>query len=90
MMSQPKEHFLINRRGLLVFAGLLVQIAVIVLVILSVKQPGESSVVLVPIAMNTGNPAVCRVSSIAPFSDAWLYGMQERNCPTSEHFRQNR
>lgn len=76
LTAQPKEHFLINRRGLLVFAGLLIQIAVIVLVILSVKQPGESSVVLVPIAMNTDNTAVCRVSSIAPFSDAWLYGMQ--------------
>jgi signal transduction histidine kinase len=79
MMSQtmltagPPEHFLMNRRGLLVFAGLFIQIAVIVLVILSVKRPGESSVALSSVP---GNATVCRVSSVTPFSEAWFYGVQ--------------
>ena len=79
MTAQPREHVLLNRRGLLVFVGLCVQIAVIVLVLYSVKQPSEPAVVLAPVAGNSNNTSVCRVSNVVPFSDAWLYGVQVGN-----------
>lgn len=73
LAAQPQEHNLMNRRGLVVLVGLFLQVMVIVLVILAVKRGGVASVALTHIA---GHAAECRVSSVAPFSEAWLYGIK--------------
>src|SRR5258706_7542029 len=58
---------------LVIIAGLIVQVGVIVMLLVSIQQPAQPDVTLTAVA---GNPAVCRLESVNPFSDGWVECVQ--------------
>jgi signal transduction histidine kinase len=58
---------------LVIIAGLVVQVGVIVMLLISIQQPALPDVTLTAVA---GNTTVCRLVSVNPFSDAWVRGVQ--------------
>src|SRR5436305_1621154 len=58
---------------LVIIAGLVVQVGVIVMLLVSIQQPALPDVTLTAVA---GNTTVCRLVSVNPFSDAWVRGVQ--------------
>ncbi|HEV2659579.1 MAG TPA: hypothetical protein VGU68_03215, partial [Ktedonobacteraceae bacterium] len=73
MVSSTKAVFLRDRRWQIVIAGLLVQVVVMVMAFVSLQQSGRPDVTLAPVA---GKTDVCRITSVAPFTDAWVNGIQ--------------
>src|SRR5258706_7909466 len=58
---------------LVIIAGLIVQVGVIVMLLVSIQQPAQPDVILTAVA---GNPTVCRLESVNTFSDGWGDGVQ--------------
>jgi signal transduction histidine kinase len=69
--NQPR--FFIDRHWLIIITGLLIQIAVITLALVSLQRPGHPDITFVPIA---GKPDAGRITSVAVFTDAWINGVQ--------------
>jgi hypothetical protein len=73
MVSSTKAVFLRDRRWQIVIAGLLLQVFVMVMAFVSLQQSGRPDVTLAPVA---GRAGICRITSVAPFTDAWVNGIQ--------------
>lgn len=56
-------------RSVVIVASLGVQVVIIALILISLRQPAPRSVTFTAIV---GYPTACRVASIVPFTDAWL------------------
>jgi signal transduction histidine kinase len=66
-------HRWLSKRWLFVFLGFLGQVVVVILVGLSLSQPGTPALTLAPLASQVG---LCRVAQVQPFTEAWLVGLQ--------------
>ena len=62
-----------NGRRLIIIGSIIVQGVVIVMLLLSLREPGTAGVTLAPIQ---GDATACRIVSVAPFTDAWIFGLQ--------------
>ena len=71
--SLNKPRFLLDRHWLIISAGLLIQIAIIVLASISLQRPVQPDITFAPIA---GKPGFGRITSVATFTDAWINGVQ--------------
>ncbi|GHP00463.1 hypothetical protein KSF_105100 [Reticulibacter mediterranei] len=63
----------ITRRWFVVYSGVLVQIIVLVLANSGFGQAQSPAIQLAPVA---GNPNVCRVVQVVPFTNVWRFGVQ--------------
>ena len=62
-----------DRRWLIISIGLIVQVAVMAIALISLRQFGQPNITLAPVA---GRNDVCRIASVATFTDAWVNGIQ--------------
>ncbi|HEY3992374.1 MAG TPA: hypothetical protein VGM01_05775, partial [Ktedonobacteraceae bacterium] len=70
------KHFLrnfLNLRGLIIIAGLVVQMVLLYAVLINLGTPATADMILAPAA---NNPDVCEVVALRPFSDPWVRGLQ--------------
>ncbi len=68
-----KSSLFLNRRWQIILAGLIVQGIVSMMVGVSLLQAGPPDITVAPVA---GNPKVCRLVTVAPFTDTWMNGME--------------
>ena len=62
-----------NLRGLVILAGLVIQIIALGTVLANLGTPTSADMTLVPVA---NNPGVCQIVALRPFSDPWVRGLQ--------------
>lgn len=62
-----------RKRSLVIAVGLVVQITVISLLVVSLQHPAPRSVTFTAVP---GKPTACRIIQVEPFTDAWLKGIQ--------------
>jgi signal transduction histidine kinase len=63
----------LNRRWLIIITGLMIQVTVMVLALISLQQSGQPDITFVPVA---GKPGLERITGVATFTDAWINGIQ--------------
>jgi signal transduction histidine kinase len=73
--AAPKHQLrdFLNRRWILVIAGLIVELCVLVIALASLNQPQTPDISLASVA---GNPSLCQVVTVRPFSESWVHGIQ--------------
>ena len=64
----------IMKRLLIIGVGLAVQVAVIVLLLISLQQPAPRSVIFTAVP---SDPTACRIVKFEPFTEAWLKGFRQ-------------
>src|ERR1700676_5521295 len=69
--DEPRTY--LHPRWIIIATGLAVQLFVLGAVLISMQQPQTPDLSLAPLA---GNPGVCQVVAVRPFSDAWVHGVQ--------------
>jgi signal transduction histidine kinase len=62
-----------NLRGLVILAGLAIQMAALGTVLANLGTPASADMTLAPVV---GSPGVCQVVALRPFSDPWVRGLQ--------------
>ena len=72
-LLQTYEYRHMLRRWLIVILGLIIQGLLVAFLIASNGVQGQADVILAPSA---SDPTLCRVVSVAPFSEAWMLGVQ--------------
>lgn len=76
MMFATKKYTLrnfLNLRWLVILAGLAIQVFVLGAVLANLNNPASRDITLAAVK---GNPGVCQIVAIRPFSDAWVRGVQ--------------
>jgi signal transduction histidine kinase len=70
---QLKWQRLFNGRWLIIVAGLVVQIVVLCVALANLQASASTDIALAAVP---GNPGICQVVALRPFSDAWIRGVQ--------------
>lgn len=68
-----KSNSLSDKRWWVIILGLFVQGSILAFVIGSLAQPGQPDVTFAPVG---GNPTLCRIVTVAPFTEAWINGIR--------------
>ena len=72
-ISQSRLNGVMMKRSLVIGVGLVVQVTIIILLLVSLQQPAPRGVTFSAVS---GDPTACRIVTFQPFTEAWLKGIQ--------------
>jgi len=72
-IGQNRLHDVVTKRSLVIIVGLVVQVTIIILLLVTLRHPAPRSVTFVAVP---GDPTACRIVKFEPFTEAWLKGVQ--------------
>ncbi len=73
-IGQKSLDHVMMKRMLVIVVGLAIQVTVIILLLVSLRQPAPRSVTFTAVP---GEPTACRIVKIEPFTEAWLKGFRQ-------------